>query len=341
VTLRMVFGRQDLQRVRLAGGADPMWELVLGLHMAQAPRVPAPFVRWRQGFDRRLVDADRLVDAMSPLTCLVAPHGAFPDFLTPPGPVTDFDRGCEAVLCTPRPLLSTDLAVVFARRTAPQWIRSLAGGDRRTMNDVVRALRTAHDLLVAPCWSELCDVVAADRAMRARQLAAHGVSAVLANVPGVLSWDGEVLLVRYPVDRTVYLDGRGLVLLPSYFCWASPVTWIDSELPPVLVYQAHNRHVRSQPTPNVPDRLMSLLGRTRAECLHALLVPRTTTELAELLGTSIGTASKQAALLRDTGLVTSSRRGSAVLHTTTSLGTALLVGEPACAGSSFPAPGIA
>jgi DNA-binding transcriptional ArsR family regulator len=318
----MVFSRQDLLRVRLADVADPMWELVLSVQMAQAPAVPPPLAGWRQQFGQRLAGAGRGRDAMSLLRVLVTPMGSFPDFLTPPGPMTDLDAGCEGVLCASRTLLTADLAAVFADRAAPTWVRSLASGDRDVMSEVVRAVRDGHDLLVGPHWAEVRNAVAANSAMRARQLAEHGVGALLANLPGVLSWDGRVLCTRYPEDRTVELNGRGMVLLPSYFCWGNPITWLAQELPPVLVYQALDHRVPSEPT--VSNCLVALLGRTRAECLRILLTPRSTTELAEHLGTSIGTASKQAAVLRDTGLVTSDRRGATVLHSTTSLGVTLL-----------------
>ncbi|HEX6352914.1 winged helix-turn-helix domain-containing protein [Actinophytocola sp.] len=322
----MVFDRQDLQRVRLANAPEPMWELVLGLHKTQVRQLSAPLVGWRQEVERRVAGAHRGQHAMALLRHLIAPRGAFPDFLTPPGPV-DLDAGCEAMLCTPRTRLVADLAAVFAHRAAPPWVASLARGDGKTMGEVVRAVRDVHALLVAPHWAQVCEVVAEDRVARARQLAEHGVGALLRNLPGVLGWDGQVLLTRYPVDRTVHLGGRGLVLMPSYFCFHSPITWLDPELPPVLVYQAHGDHPRIHDTVLVPDRLTSLLGRTRAECLRALLVSRSTSELATLLGISVGSASKQAAILRDTGLVTSNRQGPAVLHTTTPLGTALLIGE--------------
>jgi hypothetical protein len=322
--LRLVFDRHDLQRVRLAEAPDPMWELVLGVQQAQLDSgVPAQLADWRQEFDRRLAGAKRGRDAMSLLRCMITPLGPFPDFLTPPGPMTSLDGGCEAVLCTPRPLLRTDLSAVFAHRTAPTWVRSLAHGDRETMSEVVQAVRHGHDLVVAPHWAQVREVVAADRATRTAELATHGVGAVLARLPGVLGWDGRVLCTRYPVDRTVHLAGRGLILTPSYFCWGNPITFIDPELPPVLVYQAHGHHSRRHAT--VSEDLVSLLGRTRAECLRVLLAPRTTTELAEHLGASVGTASKQAAILRDNGLITSTRHGAAVVHSTTSLGTALLM----------------
>ena len=328
MTLRMVFDRQDLQRVRLATDADPMWELVLGVVNIRARRLPAPLMPWRREASARLGGSDRGSQAVSLLHRLVTPEGNFPDFLTPPGLVRDIDAGCEAVACTSGPRLTLDLGAVFAGRAVPLWVRTLAGGDRERVGEVVRAVRAGHDLLVAPHWAAVRDVVVADRRRRARQALTEGIGALLNSLPGVLGWDGQVLHTRYPEERTVHLGGRGLILLPSYFCWGNPVTWIDPELPPVLVYEAAGPRERNLDG-SIPERLVSLMGRTRAECLRLLLTPHTTTELAEHVGTSIGTASKQAAVLRDTGLITSERQGMAVLHSITPLGVALLVGDHA------------
>ena len=116
------------------------------------------------------------------------------------------------------------------------------------------------------------------------------------------------------------------MLQRSFFCWGDPVTWTDPKLPPVLVYQAHSGlsigRQGLEPAPHV----VTLLGRTRAECLNLLLVPLTTTELAERLGVSVGAASKQASVLRAAGLVTSNRCGKTVVHNATMLGIALLMG---------------
>lgn len=326
--LRLIFEAQDLQRVRLAADADPMWELVLSLQKAQRRCVPGPFVGWRQAVERGLGGTKEVASPLWPLACLVAPLGNFPDFLTPIELVPDFDAGCEAVAGTSRERLATDLAAIFHRRSPQPWVRSLAAGDRESVGAMLCSVRTAHDLLIAPYWAEVRETVAADRARRARELADQGVGALLRCIPGVLGWDGRVLRLRYPETRTVHLAGRGLVLLPSYFCWHSPVTWIDPELPPVLVYQARDASAPIRADVTVSDGVVSLLGCIRADCLRLLLRPRSTSEIAEHLGTSAGTASKQTAVLRNAGLITSSRRGTSVLHLTTPLGVALLTGRP-------------
>lgn len=324
--LSLVFEREDLQRVRLAGSADPMWDLVLGLQMAQSLSLPAPFAGWRQDISARLAGGGR--DSLRLLGCMVLAKGRFPDFLTPPQLVSDIDEGCDAVLRTPGDFLFTDLAAVFADRQAPAWVTAMAGGDRTRLRDTAKAVRTGYDLLIGPYWTRIKESFARERAQRTGKLADGGVGAMLASLPGVESWDGRVLRTGYPDDRTVHLAGRGLVLLPSYFCWGHPVTWIDPSLPPVLVYQAHHRRGVDLVSPVLSPHLVTLLGRTRAECLRLLLAPRTTTELADRLGVSAGAASKQASVLRDSGLVTTSRHGKTVRHNATTLGIALLAGAP-------------
>ncbi|MBP2329157.1 hypothetical protein JOF56_009542 [Kibdelosporangium banguiense] len=322
--LNLIFEREDLQRVRLAGRADPMWELVLSLQKAQMGNLPAPFARWRQDISVG-VTGNRL-DSLRLLGCMVRAKGSFPDFLTPPQLVSDIDEGCEALLATPRDRLSVDLATAFADRQPPSWVKSLAGGDRWHIDNTVRAVHTVYDALIGPYWTQVRELFAHEWSRRTRELADQGVGALLGSLPGVMSWDGRVLRTGYPVDKTVHLAGRGLVLLPSYFCWGNPVTWIDPGLPPVLVYQAHSGFSIDRQGLDLPPHLVPLLGRTRAECLRMLLVPRTTTELAERLNVSVGAASKQASVLCAAGLVTSGRHGKTVVHKATMLGIALLVG---------------
>ncbi|MGW5645231.1 ArsR/SmtB family transcription factor [Saccharopolyspora sp. NPDC003752] len=326
MTLRMVFEREDLQRVRVAAAPDPMWELVLSLHQVRERRLTARYVHWRQQAGDRIRRSDQARRWLSTLFTLVPPEGDFPDFLTPAKLVTELGAGCEAVACTPRGLLQADLRAVFAGRTAPGWVRALATADRGRLQDVVGAVRQAYDVLVAPHWTQVRDGVATDRAARVQALTEGGVGKLLAGIPSVQGWDGEALYLQYPVQRAVHLAGRGLTLVPSYFCSSNPITLIDPELSPVLVYPAETGEGMRPAAVEPSARLVALLGGTRAECLAILATPHTTSELADDVGTSVATASRQAAVLRDAGLITSERRGGAVLHHVTHLGSRLLVG---------------
>ncbi|WP_037320301.1 ArsR/SmtB family transcription factor [Amycolatopsis orientalis] len=319
MTLRMIFDRKDLQRIRVAEAPDPLWELVLGSHLLRDRRPSA----WRQRVQLNLRRDEQAARSLKTLFTLVPETGGFPDFLTPANLRGSLESGFEAVACTPRGRLRADLRAVFTG-AAPHWVKRLADGDREQVHGVVGALRDAYGLLIAPFWQDIRETVAADRAKRVRTLAAEGAGALVRGIPGVRGWDGEVLEIAYPLERTVHLDGRGLTLVPSRFCTGTPVTFIDPALPPVLIHPADAPAVR--PADTTPA-LVALLGRTRAESLGALRVPRTTSKLASCLGTSIGTASKQAAVLREAGLVSSVRQGGAVLHHLTGLGTALLSAE--------------
>lgn len=319
MTLRMIFDRDDLQRIRVAETPDPMWELVLSSHRLRDHRTSP----WRQRVQLNAYQDEHSARVLKTLFTLVPQKGDFPDFLTPAGLPGSLESGCEAVACTPRGRLRADLRTVFPG-TAPHWVKRLADGDREEVHRVVGDLRDAYDLLVAPFWHGVRETVAVDRAKRVRTLAGEGAGALLGGIPGVRGWDGDVLEIAYPTTRTVRLDGRGLILVPSHFCAGKPVTLIDPALPPVLIYPAGRAAARHAAT--TPE-LVALLGRTRAESLGALRVPRTTSKLASCLGTSIGTASKQATVLREAGLVTSVRQGGAILHHLTRLGTALLAAE--------------
>ncbi|MBB3663556.1 MULTISPECIES: ArsR/SmtB family transcription factor [Prauserella salsuginis group] len=325
MTLRIVFTRDDLQCVRVADRPDLMWELVQSLHQIQDPAPDTRYSAWHRETRHRIHGHDGAGALLGPLCTLVPAQGTFPDFLTPTADIPDIETGCERIVCTGRTLLERDLRSVFASRPAPSWIRDLAAGDRGMLTEVAAALHGAYDLLVRPRWSAVQDDVRADRARRMRTLSSAGVGGLLSGIPGVLGWDGEVLRVRYALDRTLHLGGRGITLVPSHFCWPNPISLIDPELPPTLVYPA---------TPADPERgdddvrhLEALLGPNRAACLLVLRKPYTTSALADRVGISAGSASKQATCLRESGLVVSERQGNAVVHRVSELGKALLAGR--------------
>lgn len=323
--LRLVFNRDDLQRVRVAAAPDPMWETVLSLHRLRERKPAARHEEWAHQVRHRLARTDA-AGWLSTLFDLVPRRGGFPDFLTPGERISAVDEGFEALAGTTRRTLRTDLEAAFAgRRRTPAWIQDLANGDRSQLLHVVGAARAAYRTLVAPFGHELRAALAADRAARLRRLSTEGVGGLLQSLPGMLDWNGRVLTLAYPVTRTVRLAGRGLTLTPSWFCDSTPVTLIDPERTPVLVYPAaeSTRH-----TSDSAARLVALLGRTRADCLRALRRMHNTSQLAARLGTSIGTASKQAAVLREAGLVSSLRDGGTVWHELTPLGADLLAGRP-------------
>ncbi|MGX1910696.1 hypothetical protein ACWIID_17800 [Streptomyces phaeochromogenes] len=84
----------------------------------------------------------------------------------------------------------------------------------------------------------------AERAQRAKAFLAGGTDRLLSGLHPTVQWRAPVLQVSYPEDRDVHLQGRGLRLVPSYFCRGRPIALRDGSLSPVLVYPV-NRGIDS------------------------------------------------------------------------------------------------
>ncbi|WP_427922769.1 helix-turn-helix domain-containing protein [Streptomyces sp. cg40] len=330
--LRVHFTDKDLARVEVATAVDPLWETVLGMQQLTGYGHVPPVFRawWRQA--RAVLSIRQLSGSLRLLRAIAPADSYFPDFLTPAAAADGLRSGLEAVRETPPHRLGLELRLLarlrHPRDAPPPWLRDLASGDRDRLGEVVDALRAVHDAVVAPEWTDVGATVEAERAARARVLRDDGVHRLLATLGPGMYWRPPVLHAEYPVDRDLRLGGRGLRLVPSYFCWRKPVTLADENLRPVLVcpvvhesvWAAAVRHERR------PQALAALLGRTRAQVLTALDKAATTGELARLLGVSAASASQHAHALADAGLVRSHRMDTRVLHTLTPLGRALLHG---------------
>ncbi|WP_344316818.1 ArsR/SmtB family transcription factor [Streptomyces javensis] len=259
----------------------------------------------------------------------------FPDFLTPSQSEHGLEAGLESILGTPRHRVERELALFTHIVGAPPWAGRLTGIAGR--EELVRAIRTYYEAAVAPCDDPLRARTEAERAARARDLLDGGVHGMLAGLGPTMRWRPPVLYVDYPAEHDLRLNGRGLRLVPSYFCWRTPVTMANPELPPVLFYPllrassptAAEPHARPH-GPAGPDAptapLTALLGRTRATvlCAAAAGAGATTGELARAVGVSVSSASKHATVLREAGLLSSSRYAASVLHTLTPVGASAL-----------------
>ncbi|MFD1044932.1 hypothetical protein ACFQ1S_04640 [Kibdelosporangium lantanae] len=101
------------------------------------------------------------------------------------------------------------------------------------------------------------------RRRRAELAMTHGLEHVLGTLHPSIRWRAPVLEVSYPVDQDLHLDGRGLVLVPSFFCQGLPTSFCDNELQPVLVYPI--QHELGWATANSAKSLVTLLGRMERE----------------------------------------------------------------------------
>ncbi|PRY46830.1 helix-turn-helix protein [Umezawaea tangerina] len=308
--LRIHFGVDDLARVRIADEPDPMWEILLSLHVLRYREVAEPLARWR----RRV--APVLPGVVRSLLALAPPIGYSPDFLTPSS--RSLEEGVEAVLRTPKRFLRADLELLAA---PPTWARPLADGEPGPLRALGAALAEYHRRVLEPHWTHIRSAVEADRLGRVRGLLSGGYEELLRDLHPTLRWEAPTLQVHYRFgERDLHLGGRGLRLVPSYFCVDRPIMLRDHERQPVLVYPVNRRTTDRRHS----GKLSALLGQTRAAALEAIGGGCTTGELARRLGVSPASASVHATVLREAGLTTSRRHRNTVMHTVSPLGVDLL-----------------
>ncbi|WP_274995783.1 hypothetical protein [Promicromonospora iranensis] len=323
--LRFHFTSDDLARVRIASGPDPMWETMLSAHLVNELHGARTFGAWRA---QVVADLPRLA---LPYLHLTPSRGYSPDFLTPPAGTTDFVDGLDGVLFTHRDRLRTDLDRLSAQKPVSAWATDLRNGLVKAVDGLGATMTAYHSHAIEPYWTRIRAAVDVDLMVRARVLAARGVEGVLSSLHPTVVWDAPVLLIDNPtVDRDVHLAGRGLRLVPSYFCWRKPMTFADPELEPVLLFPIEHgvSLVGAPAAADAQAPLARLLGRTRAAALQALVRPTTTSGLARRLGASLASASEHATVLRRAGLIRSTRCGNRTSHELTALGYGLLSSSP-------------
>lgn len=311
--LKIHFTDADLAKITIAEDADPMWELLMSSYRIRRPEGEPFFGRWRKGSRSAVPESGRL------LMSAVPPYGYCPDFLTPAGTATIGD-GVSAVLETPVPALAADVAELAAQGTrVPPWLRRLGDGETRELRRLGTALHDYHRQCLAPDWLAVRRAVARDRRRLQSNFDRGGAQLLLATLHPDITWTPPVLRVRFPVDQELHLAGRGLRLIPAFFAHGMPTAYKNPDLPPALVYSISHLRLDSDAEPG--PSLAALLGQTRARVLMTVAITRcNTSELAELTGVSLATASQHASVLRAGGLITSARSGKSQIHEITPLG---------------------
>jgi DNA-binding transcriptional ArsR family regulator len=325
--LRIYFTSEDIARTRIAMTHDPLWELVLSMHMLRGQRGDLLFTDWRRTTAAALRDT-RLGRNAGLMSALMPTCGYFPDFLNPIVPGHNIEAGLEAIRSTPVRALERDLVRMTVPSHLRAAVRALATGEPAALRDLTATMRAYYAAAVAPQRRILEAAIEHDRAVRVREMALRGVEGLMASLAPLVEYsDGELRVLSHP-DQEIHLDGRGLLLVPSYFCVIHPMTMFDEALLPVLVYPVERRHdLLPEGAGDRRRGLAALIGPTRAAVLAAASDGRTTTDLARRVGISAGSASEQATVLRESGLIVSRRDGNRMIHQVTPLGKAILHGR--------------
>ncbi|MEU1507367.1 ArsR family transcriptional regulator [Kitasatospora sp. NPDC005748] len=309
---------------------SPIQEAALSLRMWTHPGVyplqSAAFERLRPSFER--LDSGLLLS-------LVAANRWIPDFLTPrPSvPAPDFRAELAVVRALPPEQLRAELEQTFLPhgRPLPAPLAAGLGDPVRLLARIADALEEYWERCLAPAWwPRARAVLEADLVYRARVLSQQGAAALFADLDHRLHWaDGLLSINRRWTDwdGEITVDGRGLVLVPTFFARGA-ITMISNDRPPQISYPARGRAGMAAPTaPVTPRALELLLGAPKARLLALLAEPASTTELAYRLGVTPGAVSQHLAVLHRTGLVTRARHGRSVLYGRSPLGDEL-TGHP-------------
>lgn len=292
------------------------------------------FGRWRRESRQHLGQWAR------PLLDLVPAAGSAPDFLTPADAGVDIDHGIDALIHTARTRIRTDLTSIAKERDLPPCTAGPGTGPIPADASACGRVPTVFPHLPGT------PVVAGARAHRPGHRPPNAYRGTrrrgaTAEHPGAgARWHAPVLELDYPADHEIHLRGRGLLLQPVFFdCGTTGTTWSTPSRPPVLAYPvAHELDWMITPGSSSGDPLGALLGRTRAHVLRTIVTGDcTTTELSQRMSIPLATASRQASILRDAGLVASHRHHNTVVHTGTTLGASLCNGAQPVVRESEPA----
>ena len=325
--LHVPFTAEDVARTRFAPSPAPLMELTAAVATLQ--RRDALFAPWR----RRTAQA--LPRSVTPLFELVPATATSPLFLDPA--TLDFDEGLDTVLSTPTPVVQAELRRILAGRTRiSPWLRALHDRDAEAWRVLRTALEDGYEALLSAHWPRIRACYQAELELKGRQWASGGVGGVLTTIHPGTRWDGSALHI--PIDSRLRIDlrGRGVTLIPSVFWRGRPMFTRHPDGSLVILYPAATPLPLAANGNGAGDSsrssVVALLGSNRAGVLAAARSASTTTELARAAGVSLASASEHATILRNAGLITSTRDGRQVSHAVTWLGQQLLHGDASIGG---------
>ncbi|MFI6078182.1 ArsR/SmtB family transcription factor [Actinoplanes sp. NPDC051343] len=224
-----------------------------------------------------------------------------------------------------RTKLSDELALVagfsdFSVRDSVRLAEAASWGDRPDISwasadglakQIAEDLAEAWELFVRPDWPRRRAVLERDIAYRTELLAAEGWRAVVATIARNTSWATDDAIAFGRPGHPDRIIDDGIIFAPHT---EGTGTWTCEFPPPrfAMTYPARGRAADVDPAAGAD--LARLIGDGRARVLLELRVPATSTELARILGVSLGTVSAHLAGLRSAGVITGVRSGRTVRY---------------------------
>jgi DNA-binding transcriptional ArsR family regulator len=182
-------------------------------------------------------------------------------------------------------------------------------------------LRRYWDAAFADEWERLEPRLAYAIEDAGRTIAEHGIFALLARMRPRLLVEPERRLARVksPHEHDVEISPQQpLVLTPSYFVWPHVRVNCDPPFPVGLIYPPAS--VTEEAGPRLPSEHLVQVLRAAAHDIRLRALgliaerPRSTQELAPLLGLSEAAVSKHLRILAEAGVLTTKRDGYYVLY---------------------------
>lgn len=315
----------DIQAVRF--GVSPGHELAHAVRILLRPAQHP--LQW--GWLRQVRDQVPR-EPLALLAQVIGADGYIPDFLTTDArwDLTPADE-LAALLAAPIPGILIDLDKRIARssgahRAALQRMRE---EPERTRALVARAWERVWDAVLDPVWPQLERILRADIAVRARTITTDGIARMAGGLHRTVQWsDGAVRVQLRRHSEDVDCRGSGLVLVPSVMSSWGCMVVTEPPAQPTVFYPARGVTAGwARDSAELEGALGALLGPVRSGILLRAHLARTTSQVAADAGIAVSTASHHLTVLRDAGLVASTREGNRMLHLRTPLGEALVGGE--------------
>jgi DNA-binding transcriptional ArsR family regulator len=316
--LEFEFSATDMANTNLA--YSPLLEMIGSLHVLQMADAESMYQPW-------IEDVWPRVRALAefPLLRALVPAGVyFPDFLTPPPtvPNPEVEAELETLMTTSPDVVRRDLVMAYPEGL-PDILGTILAEPQPGMRRIVDALSSYWECALARNWPRLRDLLQSDILHRGREFAAGGAARIFSDLHPAVRWRGNTLMLERERTERLDLDGSGMLLIPGVFAWPCVMTITAPPLRPTLVYPARGvATLWSDPQGVTAGKhsLARLMGAQRAALLASLIQPATTSELARRMEMTAGGVSQHLAVLRDAGLVRSSRSGRLVLYVRTPLG---------------------
>ena len=214
--------------------------------------------------------------------------------------------------------------------------RALRGAPVAVLGQVLDALESYWTLAFASFWARNRSLLEADIRYRATRVAGDGLMSALSELHPSITVDEISLRARSRMGAscTGAVGGRRLVFVPSLFTLAASHPNSDAA-PPMVIYPARGQ--RQVVHPVATATATTLIGPAKTLLMRSLTEPRTTTELAALLGKTPSAINQQLRSLEKAGLARAARLGKSVLYSHTASGRALMsLSQPEPPGGCAP-----